>query len=72
MKSYIQITIDDTTHEFRTAREAKDYLFSLLDQRPRPSASITAQIEAQLYLLLDTANTKPQDINRYFVKAINH
>ena len=68
----IRVTIDDTTHEFRTAREAKDYLFSLLDQRPRPSASITAQIESQLDRLLDIANTKPQDINRAFIKAINH
>ena len=68
----IRVTIDDTTHDFRTAREAKDYLFSLLDQRPRPSASITAQIEAQLARLLDIANTKPQDINRAFIKAINH
>ena len=68
----IRVTIDDTTHEFRTAREAKDYLFSLLDQRPRPSASITAQIEAQLDRLLDIANTRPQDINRAFIKAINH
>ena len=68
----IRVTIDDTTHELRTAREAKDYLFSLLDQRPRPSASITAQIEAQLDRLLDIANTRPQDINRAFIKAINH
>ena len=67
----IRVTIDDTTHEFRTAREAKDYLFNLLDQRPRPSASITAQIESQLDCLLDIANTKPQDITASFIKAIN-
>ena len=68
----IRVTIDDTTHEFGTAREAKDYLFSLLDQRPRPSASHTAQIEAQLDRLLDIANTKPEDITASFIKAINH
>ena len=67
----IRVTIDDTTHDFRTAREAKDYLFSLLDQRPRPSASITAQIESQLDRLLDIANTKPQDITASFIKSIN-
>jgi hypothetical protein len=58
---YTHITIDDTTHEFRTAREAKDYLFSLLDQRPRPSASHTRQIEAQLNRLLDISNTMPRN-----------
>ena len=69
MKQYTHITIDDTTHEFRTAREAKDYLFQLLDQRPSPSH--TRQIEAQLDRLLDISNTKPGDINRNFINAIN-
>ena len=68
---YTHITIDDTTHEFRTEREAKDYLFSLLDQRPRPSPSHTRQIEAQLDRLLDISNTTPQDITASFIRAIN-
>mgnify|MGYP001769835378 CR=1 FL=1 len=69
MKSYTHITIDDTTHEFRTEREAKDYLFYLLDQHPSPSH--TRQIENQLDRLLNIANTKPEDINRSFINAIN-
>ena len=66
---YTHITIDDTTHEFRTAREAKDYLFSLLDQRPSPSH--TRQIEAQLNRLLNINTTRPQDITANFINAIN-
>ena len=67
--TYPTVTIDDTTHEFRTEREAKDYLFQLLDQRPSPSH--TRQIEAQLDRWLNIANTKPGDINRSFINAIN-
>ena len=69
-KRVTRVTIDDTTHEFRTTREAKDYLFQLLDQHP--SQSHIRQIESQLDRLLDIANTRPQDINRAFIKAINH
>lgn len=69
MKQYTHITIDDTTHEFRTAREAKDYLFYLLEQHPSPSH--TRQIENQLDRLLDIANTRPQDITASFIRAIN-
>jgi len=68
----VHITIDDTTHTFKTTREAKDYLFSLLDQRPRPSPSHTRQIETQLDRLLNINTTKPQDIKASFIKAINH
>ena len=70
MKSYTHITIDDTTYEFRTEREAKDYLFYLLDQRPSPSH--TRQIENQLDRLLNINTTKPQDITTSFINAINH
>ena len=67
--TYPTVTIDDTAHEFRTTREAKDYLFGLLEQRPSPSH--IRQIERQLDRLLDIANTKPSDINRNFINAIN-
>ena len=66
---YTHITIDDTTHEFRTAREAKDYLFSLLEQHPSPSH--TRQIENHLDRLLNINTARPQDINRNFINAIN-
>ena len=66
---YPTVTIDDTTHEFRTAREAKDYLFQLLDQHPSPSH--TRQIENQLDRLLNINATTPQDITTSFIKAIN-
>jgi hypothetical protein len=67
---YTHITIDNTTHEFRTDREAKDYLFQLLEQHPSPSH--TRQSENQLDRLLNINTTKPQDINASFIKSINH
>jgi len=47
---YPTVTIDDTTHEFRTSREAKNYLFSLLEQHPSPShfRQIKSQLEDAL------------------------
>lgn len=65
----VHITIDDTTHEFRTEREAKDYLFQLLDQHPSPSH--LRQIENHLDRLLNINTTTPQDIKASFINAIN-
>lgn len=66
---YTHITIDDTTHEFRKDREAKDYLFQLLDQHPSPSH--LRQIENHLDRLLNINTTTPQDIKASFINAIN-
>jgi hypothetical protein len=65
------ITLQGKTKEFKTAREAKDYLFNLIDSNPRPNRELMREIEINLDRLLNVHNIQPQEINAAFIKAIN-
>lgn len=68
---YTHITIDDTTREFRTEREAKNYLFGLLEQHPSPShiRQIRIQLEILLNKKLEAKQIEAEQINRELIQA---